>query len=435
MSRENMEKYRNQIPYSNMKWGMPEYTNWMDESMSWKKTCYVGDWSITLSERWFHGNLEEICRFFSEISVNSFEKFAIGQSKHLIFCNKDGMVIHDGVISRLGEQDFMVFGRNGFYANYYLEKNRERFPGISTEAEEWFNLQVSGPNAIKLLEKAFIEDAGLRNAKYMYSVKAKLPGLDIWALRQGMAGEPGFELHGPLKMREEVIDYLMDIGKEFGVRRLGGRTVYINHLEACFPTVIVDYMPALFSDDMQEYLKVFKASMPASATTLNIAGSYEGEEIRDYYRSPYELGWGARVSFNHDFIGREALEKEAANRKRIVRTLVWNSEDVIDVYASLFQQGEHYDFIELPITQRRVSHYDKVLKNNKLVGVTSSCGYSYYYRQMICLAVMDLEEAEIGNEVTVIWGAPGNPQKEIRAVVAPAPYKPDNSKGDLNRLF
>ena len=27
-------------------WGGPEYTSWKDEQMSWKKTCYIGDWSF-----------------------------------------------------------------------------------------------------------------------------------------------------------------------------------------------------------------------------------------------------------------------------------------------------------------------------------------------------------------------------------------------------
>ena len=31
--------------------------------------------------------------------------------------------------------------------------------------------------------------------------------------------------------------------------------------------------------------------------------------IEDYYMTPYELGYGPFVKFDHDFIGREALEK------------------------------------------------------------------------------------------------------------------------------
>ena len=40
--------------YFTVRWGLPEYTDWIDESMSWKETCYIGDWSF-LWERRFRG--------------------------------------------------------------------------------------------------------------------------------------------------------------------------------------------------------------------------------------------------------------------------------------------------------------------------------------------------------------------------------------------
>ena len=75
-----------------------------------------------------------------------------------------------------------------------------------------------------------------------------------------------------------------------------------------------------------------------------------------------------------------------------------------------------------------------MLKNGKLVGVTTSRGYSYYFRQMLSLCTIDVNQSEIGNEVIVIWGNPGGPQKEIRAKVAPAPYKQDNRRLDVAKL-
>jgi hypothetical protein len=40
--------------YFTVRWGQPEYTDWIDESMSWKETCYIGDWSF-LWERRYRG--------------------------------------------------------------------------------------------------------------------------------------------------------------------------------------------------------------------------------------------------------------------------------------------------------------------------------------------------------------------------------------------
>jgi len=249
-----------------------------------------------------------------------------------------------------------------------------------------------------------------------------------------MAGEIGFELQGPAAYAQEIYQAILQAGREYGIRRLGGRTVFINHLEACYPTIITDYLPAMFGDDMKEYLAEFRAAMPAFATTFNLAGSFEAGDISAWYRSPVELGWSKNIKFDHDFIGRIPLETEVAHQRRTMRTLVWNADDVIAVYASLFHQGKPYHFMEMPRDQRGFMWADQVTRNGKLVGVATSRGYSYYFRQMISLCTIDVDCSEPGTEVIVLWGNPGEPQKEIRATAAPAPHKQDNRRVDLRTL-
>jgi vanillate/3-O-methylgallate O-demethylase len=423
----DVQKMRSTPPgYFTVRWGLPEYTDWLDESMSWKDTCYIGDWSF-LWERRFKG--PDAVKLFSDISVNSFTKFDIGQSKHVIHTNKDGKVIHEGILSRLDSEEFMLFGRGCFWADYKLRHGKY---DATSKADDWFNFQVQGPNAIYVVEK--VANQSLRDVKFMHSGKIKIKGHDVLALRQGMAGEIGFELQGPTQHSKEIYDAILEAGKEFGLRRLGGRAVFINHLEACFPTIITDYCPAMFDDDMAEYRAEFEAAMPGFAITFNIAGSFEGNKINDWYRSPVELGWGKNVKFDHDFIGRKALEAEVAKPKRLMRTLIWNADDVADVYASLYRKGQPYEFMEMPRDQRGFMYADKVVKNGKVIGVATSRGYSYYFRQMLSLSTIDVEHSDLGTEVTIVWGNPGSPQKEIRGIVAPAPYKKDNRKLDMQSL-
>lgn len=409
--------------YFNTRFGLPEYTDWMDESLSWKEDCYIGDWSF-LWERRFKG--PDVLKLFSDVSVNSFAKFDILQSKHVIHCNEAGKVIHEGILSRLSEDEVMLFGRGGFWVDYKLRHGNYN---VTSTVDDWFNFQVSGPKAIDVVEK--LAGRNLRDTKFMHSAKFNVGGVEILALRQGMAGEIGFELQGPNSHAKEVYQAVLDAGRDFGIRRLGGRVAMINHLEACFPTIITDYMPAMFGPDMADYLAEFKAAMPGYAQTLNIAGSFEADDISAWYRSPVELGWSKVINFDHDFIGRAALEKEKANPTRTIRTLVWNPDDVVDVYASLFRKGDTYNFMEMPRDQRGFMYADKVLKNGKAVGIATSRGYSYYFRDMLSLCVIDVAQSEIGTEVEVIWGNPGSPQKKVRAIVQPAPYKKDNRRAQL----
>jgi len=252
------------------------------------------------------------------------------------------------------------------------------------------------------------------------------------ALRQGMAGEIGYELHGPIEHAIEIYNTLLEVGREFGMRRLGGRTKMVNHVEACFPTPSVDYVPAIFGEDEKEFALTLSENAREIYRTTD--GSFEYTDISELYRTPVELGWKKNVKFDHDFIGRAALEPEVANPKRTMATLVWNADDVADVYASLFRKGTPYQYMEMPRNMLGCVFADEVMKDGEIVGVSTSRCYSYYFRQMLSLCVLNVALCNPGMEVTVVWGRPGMPQKPIRATVAPAPYKRDNRRLDVSQL-
>ena len=149
--------------------------------------------------------------------------------------------------------------------------------------------------------------------------------------------------------------------------------------------------------------------------------------------TPYELGYGPFVKFDHDFIGADALKKIADKPHRKKVTLKWNAEDVTKVFESMLQPGkEHYKYIDLPLTNYASLSYDKVTKNGKMIGLSTFSGYSFNERSMLSLGIIDVEQAEVGNEVTFVWGEEGggsskptvehHRQIEMRATVGPVPY-------------
>ncbi|MDR1183673.1 MAG: hypothetical protein LBK67_02620, partial [Coriobacteriales bacterium] len=152
--------------------------------------------------------------------------------------------------------------------------------------------------------------------------------------------------------------------------------------------------------------------------------------------NPIELGWERMVSFEHDFVGKEALRKIVDNSHREMRTLVWNSEDILDIWRSEFELGESYAPLEGPEDVRvdGVAEYvhDKILKGGETVGISSGRAFSWKYRKMLSLGIVDPEVAELGTEVTVLWGNPGTKQKEIRALVSRFPYLDENRNEDVD---
>jgi vanillate/3-O-methylgallate O-demethylase len=357
------------------------------------------------------------------------DNFQIGQSKHLIHCTEEGKLIEEGVLSRFAEDEVVSFSM--YWADYVA---RQGGYDVATESVEWVKYQVQGPHSLYLLEK--LAGESLRDIRFMRFRDINIAGRKVTALRQGMTGEIGFELQAPVEFGKELWATIVEAGREFGIRQMGGRVGMLNHLEANYPTFCLDYLPAIFDEAHAEFFATFAKYGPEVFDQyFKIAGSFESNDVRDWYRSPVELGWGNRIKFDHQFIGREALARELAQPKRTIVTLVWNSEDVGDLYASLFRKDTSLmDFMEMPRDSRGYMWTDKVLKNGRSVGVSTSRGYSAYFREMLSLCTIDIEHSKPGTEVTLIWGSPGHAQKEIRATVQPAPYKEDRARVDLTKL-
>jgi glycine cleavage system aminomethyltransferase T len=147
------------------------------------------------------------------------------------------------------------------------------------------------------------------------------------------------------------------------------------------------------------------------------------------------VGWSGTVRLNHEFTGRKALEAELANPRRTVATLRWSTDDVVDIYRSLFQPGEEYRTLDLPTTppwtQGMVGHADHILKDGLSVGYSSGTIYSYFYRDVLSMACIDIEHSKIGTQVVVQWGDHGRRIKNVRATVERFPYLTDGRNSEV----
>jgi vanillate/3-O-methylgallate O-demethylase len=256
-----------------------------------------------------------------------------------------------------------------------------------------------------------------------------IAGRKVRALRHGMAGAPGLEIWGPHEEREEIRAAIVEAGEEFGLRQVGARAYATNTLESGW---IPSPMPAVYSGDK---MKPFRQWLPAKGyeATASLGGSFYSNNVEDYYLTPWDLGYGFMVKFDHDFIGREALEKVAPNPRRKKVTLAWNGEDVTRAMASMFsKEQDPFKWIDFPLTNYASLSYDKVLKNGKTAGLSTFSSYSFNERSMLSLAIVENEYSEVGTEVTLVWGEEGggsskptverHRQIEIRATVGPVPY-------------
>jgi vanillate/3-O-methylgallate O-demethylase len=413
-----------------------EYSNWRDEQLAWRETAVLFDQSHHMVNMYVEG--PEALKMLSYLATNSFTNFPVNRAKQFSPCSYDGYVIGDGILFHLEENSLVFVGRapvanwlqfhgetGGYKVTIRKDDRSPSNPKGNAVIRICYRYQIQGPNAPQILEK--LNGGPVPEIKFFNMGYINIAGRKVRALRHGMAGAPGLEVWGPYEEREEIRAAIVAAGKDLGLREVGARAYASNTLESGW---IPSPLPAVYTG---EKMKAYRQWLPATSyeSTGSLAGSFESNNIADYYMSPFALGYGPFVKFDHDFIGRDALEKMQGEAHRKKVTFAWNSEDVVKVFASLFEPGEIYKYIDLPQSNYASASYDKIIHDGKTVGFSMFTGYSYNERSMLSLGVVDPDIA-VGTEVKLVWGESGggsrkptverHKQIEIRAIVSPVPY-------------
>jgi glycine cleavage system aminomethyltransferase T len=410
-----------------------EFSNWRDEQRAWRESCALFDQSHHMTDLYLQG--PDASKLLSDLGVNSFEGFAVDKAKQFVACNHDGYVIGDAILFHLAPESFSLVGRPPalnwvqYHAEtgaYDVSAERDERSAVNRGGRKAFRYQVQGPNALEVVARA--TGAPVPNIRFFNMRTLTIAGHPVRALRHGMVGAPGFELFGAWEHGEAVRAALLEAGSGLGIRAVGSRAYPTTTLESGW---IPAPLPAVYSGDaMQPYRQWLGAGSYEAMASLG--GSFYSADIADYYLTPYDLGYGSIVKFDHEFIGREALQRIAGTPRREKVTLVWNAADVATAIASLFGGGDPAKYIDLPLANYSTLPFDAVLKDGEPAGVSTYTGYSYNERAMLSLASVDVRHAEPGTEVTVVWGEKDggsskptverHAQTQIRATVAPAPY-------------
>ncbi len=415
-----------------------EFTNWRREQRAWRETAVLFDQSHHMFNLYMRG--PDALRLVSDTAINSVATFPVDMAKQYVPTTPAGHVIGDGILFHLAQDELVFVGRapaanwleyQAQAGGYDVEIDRdERSPmrpnGKQVTRSVW-RFQIQGPNAWQVIEK--VHGGPLEQVKFFRMGEMNVGSQKVRTLRHGMAGAPGLEIWGPYESYDEVRETILEAGKEFGLEPVGSRAYGSNTLESGW---IPSPLPAIYTG---EELRGYREWLPVTSYEANnaVAGSYVPDDVEGYYLNPFELGYGPFIRFDHDFHGREALEAldPEAQRKKV--TLAWNSDDVAEIIASVFEpEGEGYQFFDLPIANYGSSSFDSVLDaDGTVVGLSMFSGYSSNEKRALSLATVD-PEIEFGTEVTVLWGEPDggsrkttvqpHRQKEVRAVVSPVPY-------------
>ena len=411
----------------------PEFSNWRDEQEAWRKTAILFDQSYHMTDLYVQG--PDTVRLLSDLGVNSFQGFKRDKAKQFVACNHDGYVIGDGVLFALEDDKVVLVGRppisnwvhfNAVTGGYNVKVERDERSLANPMQRKLYRFEVQGPNAWKILEK--VHGGPIPDIKFFAMGEINIAGRKVRCLKHGMSGAPGLELWGPKEEGDEIRATLLEAGKEFGLRAGGARAYSTVAIESGW---VPSPMPAIYSG---EKMRPYREWLTANSFEANasLGGSMVSDNIEDYYLTPYDLGYGGFTKFDHDFIGRAALEKMADKPHRKKVTLTWNSNDVIRIFSTMFLAENRAKYMDMPASHYATLPYDKIMVDGKQVGISTYPVYTANGRVWISLSMVDADFSATGTEVTVVWGEPDggsskpvverHVQTTVRATVGPCPF-------------
>lgn len=414
-----------------------EFNGWIPETLSWKESAYLGTFlSGAMPALVLKG--KDATRLLDENCVNSFGNMKPNISKHVVMCSEKGNIIAHGMVLCIAENHYVCYALQPLLPTL---ANSGRYDVDHMDMENFgsYIYQIGGPKSLEILEQAAQED--LHDIKFLHFHNTKIAGQECRILRIGMAGTLSYEVHGPVDGCHDVYNTIFEAGKPFGMQKLGNLAYNIcNHTENGFGQSNMHFKTAW--EEHQELMENLSKYGSQAKNPLGdkLLGSYS-DKVEDYYMNPIELGWGKLINYKKDFVGKGALEAIKNRPHRHPVTLLWNVEDVVNVYASQFgDRTVRYRKMWMPTNLHELNggndqdRVEDALGN--VVGVSSGRVYTEYSHDMISMGIVNEAHTELGKELFVIWGHKGQPQKKIRVTVSRFPYLdlPTNQDFDMDSI-
>ena len=275
----------------------------------------------------------------------------IGRTVLTAMLNPEGKIVGEFSVSRIGEEEFFLFGSQAAEVHHprwfiaHLPKDSAiRFENLSLSM---VGLTVAGPRSRDLLQKLTDTSLATKDFPFMAFRKVNIGMAPIWLSRMTYTGDLGYEMWIAPEYQRYLFDLIMEAGKEYDMRLFGFRALITMRLEKNFGTWYREYRPIY---------------------------------------TPLEAGMERAMKFDHEFIGRAAVEAEMKNggpkRKLVMFTVDVDPERPADVIGD-----------------------EPVWHNGNVVGWITSGGYAHYSGVSLALGYIPTElaaEGTTGFEIEII---------------------------------
>ncbi|MFM8266962.1 MAG: glycine cleavage T C-terminal barrel domain-containing protein, partial [Ilumatobacteraceae bacterium] len=274
----------------------------------------------------------------------------IGRTNLTAMLNPQGRIVGEFSVSRVGPDDFFLFGSQAaevYHPRWFLAHLPEGSP-ISFEvlSLSMVGLTVAGPRSRDVLQKLTHTSLATADFPFMSFRQVDLGMAPVWLSRMTYTGDLGYEIWMQPEYQRYLFDLIWDAGREFDMRLFGFRALITMRLEKSFGTWFREYRPIY---------------------------------------TPLEAGMDRVLKFDHDFIGRAAVEAEMAAGGPSRRLVTFDVD--VDPAAPADVIGD-----------------EPVWHDGKVVGWVTSGGYAHYSARSLALGYIpsELASADSGFEIEII---------------------------------
>ena len=250
----------------------------------------------------------------------------IGRTVLTAMLNPQGRIEGEFSVSRIGEEEFFLFGSQAaevHHPRWFLAHLPEGSPiRFETLALSMVGLTVAGPRSRDVLQKLTDTSLATKDFPFMSFRRVNIGMAPVWLSRMTYTGDLGYEIWIAPEYQRYLFDLIWDAGKEFDMRLFGFRALITMRLEKNFGTWYREFRPIY---------------------------------------TPLESGMERAMKFDHEFIGRAAVEAEMKTgpaRKLVMFRVDVDKDKPADVLGDepVFHHGEVVGWI----TSGGYAHYSGV---------------------------------------------------------------------------
>jgi aminomethyltransferase len=303
-------------------------------------------------------------RLMAGLLVRDIRSCRPGRAFYTVWCDDRGYVMEDGVVFRHSPTDFLLTAARPNLG--WLDAHRGRLRvELEDVSDQHGILAVQGPRSRTVLAALASEVEALG---YFQHTQAKIGPAAVTLSRTGYTGDLGYEVTVAADDAIDVLDAVLDAGREHGIRPFGEEALMTLRIEAGLPLIDVEWHNS------------------RTAWT-------DAQRV-----TPQELGMGWMLRGVDDetrpFIGRAAVRRELATGSSR-----WASVGVVVDWAHWDRL--HRDAGLLPAKDVHPPPYESMLydADDRQVGYVTSFVYSPVLQRHIGLARVEPAYAEPGTPV------------------------------------